>query len=395
MDVEPENYISFLPDSEPEEEPREVPKETPAKRPRHAASVATPKQPPNTNTNTNNNSSKNRNPWLRPVHSYSRKPSERLTQEVRDLIAYLAPTEAEKRARRAAMERVSMIVERVCGVGAVKVLPFGSYHMDLYLPSSDIDLVVVFNNTTGSDEDQLRVLRRIARAIGKSGTAAPSTLKVISKARVPIIKYVDKVSGYAVDVSVNVASGLEGAKMMVHKLAQHPALRPLTLFLKHYLTLRGLNEVFTGGLGSFSLMCMVVSFLEQHPLLQLKLVNEADNVAVLLLDFLELYSKHFNYDQVGIRLSPKSTYFARSSRSDWSTSSLLSIEDPQSPDNDLSKGSFQFGAVRQALEHAFLVMTSRMSRAEHEHRHLHILEPLVWIPERLIRHRQFIEQSVD
>ena len=43
-----------------------------------------------------------------------------------------------------------------------------------------------------------------------------------------------------------------------------PPLRPLVLVLKFFLAQRGLNETFTGGVGSYMLQLMVVSFLQQR-----------------------------------------------------------------------------------------------------------------------------------
>lgn len=51
----------------------------------------------------------------------------------------------------------------------------------------------------------------------------------------------------------------------------HGAARSMVLLVKAFLAQRGMNEVFTGGLGSYSIICLVISFLQvctriaQHP----------------------------------------------------------------------------------------------------------------------------------
>jgi non-canonical poly(A) RNA polymerase PAPD5/7 len=42
----------------------------------------------------------------------------------------------------------------------------------------------------------------------------------------------------------------------------HGVARSLVLLVKAFLNQRGMNEVFTGGLGSYSIICLVVSFLQ-------------------------------------------------------------------------------------------------------------------------------------
>lgn len=45
-------------------------------------------------------------------------------------------------------------------------------------------------------------------------------------------------------------------------LAELPALRGLILVTKSFLNQRSMNEVFSGGLGSYSIVCLAVSFLQ-------------------------------------------------------------------------------------------------------------------------------------
>lgn len=42
----------------------------------------------------------------------------------------------------------------------------------------------------------------------------------------------------------------------------HGVARSLVLLVKAFLAQRGMNEVFTGGLGSYSIICLVISFLQ-------------------------------------------------------------------------------------------------------------------------------------
>lgn len=75
--------------------------------------------------------------------------------------------------------------------------------------------------------------------------------------------------------------------------------------------MRGLNEVFSGGLGSYGLTALIVSFLQLHPWIQGGHIVEMENLNVLLLEFFDLYGRRFNYDDVGISLLDGGSYFKK------------------------------------------------------------------------------------
>ena len=78
----------------------------------------------------------------------------------------------------------------------------------------------------------------------------------------PIIKLVDSLLGCRVDISVNMHNGIRAAEIVRSYLVTMPALRPLAFILKQFLLQRGLNEVFTGGLSSYSTAVLIISFLQ-------------------------------------------------------------------------------------------------------------------------------------
>jgi non-canonical poly(A) RNA polymerase PAPD5/7 len=386
--------------------------------------------------------------------------SERLHRELVDFAEFLSPTAAEAAARAQVVRRVDDVVRRLFGGDKKRVECFGSFETQLYLPTSDIDLVVVdvLGSGSGSESNtestafkanahgnafakdpslstalggvEVKVrppLRKLARALIQAGIAVPSTMQVISRARVPIIKYTDRATGFAVDVSFDISSGLDGARFLKQQMLKQPALRPLILFLKHFLSQRGLNEVFRGGLGSFSVACLVLSFLQVHPLVQLGLVRPEENLGVILVELVELYGKHLNYERVGISVgidseakgvqamgsggrtaSPLETSIGYYDKIDFGFYSeakphLLSILDPQNPENDLARPSFAIVQVRLAFEHAFNVLQAaamdidlqaqmlneddRGSRSLYNRTDGSILAALVSIPDKTIQHR--------
>lgn len=76
-----------------------------------------------------------------------------------------------------------------------------------------------------------------------------------------------------------------------------PPMKPLALVLKIFLQQRELNEVFTGGLGSYAVLTALAAFLQMHPSRRPRRGAKTKtgpgaletNLGVLLIDFFQLY----------------------------------------------------------------------------------------------------------
>jgi non-canonical poly(A) RNA polymerase PAPD5/7 len=65
-----------------------------------------------------------------------------------------------------------------------------------------------------------------------------------------------------IDISFNMKNGVKSAALIKEYLNEYPCLKHLAMVLKQFLLQRDLNEVWTGGIGSYSLILMIVSFLQ-------------------------------------------------------------------------------------------------------------------------------------
>jgi non-canonical poly(A) RNA polymerase PAPD5/7 len=74
------------------------------------------------------------------------------------------------------------------------------------------------------------------------------------------------------------------------------------MVVKQMLLMRGLNEVYRGGLGSYALAMMIHCFLKGHPHIQSGGIKQQDNLGVLLMEFLELFGKKWRFETVGIAI---------------------------------------------------------------------------------------------
>jgi hypothetical protein len=112
----------------------------------------------------------------------------------------------------------------------------------------------------------------------------------------------------------------------------------------------GKNEVFTGGMGSYSTICLAISFLQvsfcfnihvtsliansrtqQHPKIRNNEIDPMKNLGILLIEFFELYGLVFNWEDLGISIREGGSYFDKRDRN-WYKSGYqpnFAIEDPQ------------------------------------------------------------------
>ncbi|VDB82658.1 unnamed protein product [Peniophora sp. CBMAI 1063] len=280
--------------------------------------------------------------------------AELLHREVEAFVEYISPLPEEDEVRALTVEMIQRAV--VKNFHDAQVLPFGSYETKLYLPLGDIDLVVVSRSMEYSDK--VTVLHALANTLRRAGIT--DKVSIIAKAKVPIIKFVTTHGRFAVDISINQANGLAAGKMVRGFLTAFPALRALVLVTKAFLAQRSMNEVFSGGLGSYAIVCLAVSFLQMHPKIRRGEIDPTKNLGVLVMEFFELYGCYFNYHETGISLRGGGTYFNKQARG-WqqNQSFLLSIEDPGDISNDISKGTFGIMRVRQTFAGAHSILTSR------------------------------------
>jgi non-canonical poly(A) RNA polymerase PAPD5/7 len=268
----------------------------------------------------------------------------RLHAEIVDFCRFAEPTADEASSRAAAVQRVREVVASIWPGARLEV--FGSFATGLYLPTSDIDAVIL-DSACASPADGLRAL---ALALTRRGMGTKVAL--IAKARIPIVKFEEAASGFAFDVSFDVANGPAAAAWMRAQMAALPPLRPLSLVLKAFLQQRELNEVYTGGVGSYAMVVMIIAHLRTHPA-----AGEEPNLGVLLLDFFELFGRLLNAEAVGISCE---TFFSKAQRGwcDERRPELWAVEDPRDAENDLCRNSFNARAIRGAFDHAHRLLSA-------------------------------------
>uniref|UniRef100_A0A2M4ABS2 polynucleotide adenylyltransferase n=2 Tax=Anopheles triannulatus TaxID=58253 RepID=A0A2M4ABS2_9DIPT len=284
-------------------------------------------------------------PWRPPNFKYGRGIIG-LHQEIEQFYNHMIPTPTEHALRVMVVNRIEQIVLNLWPSARVEM--FGSFRTGLYLPTSDIDLVVI-------GHWEKLPLRTLEMELINRYIAEPNSVRVLDKASVPIVKLTDRETQVKVDISFNMESGVQSAEFIKDYKQRYPVLEKLVLVLKQFLLQRDLNEVFTGGISSYSLILMCISFLQQHH----RKSNKSSNLGVLLIEFFELFGRKFNYMKIGIsvksgRYIPKEEL--QREMIDGHRPSLLCIEDPLTPGNDIGRSSYGALHVKQAFEYAYIVL---------------------------------------
>lgn len=128
-----------------------------------------------------------------------------LHEEIIDFYEYIKPFEEEEYMRNRVVQRIEAVV--CCIWPEAKVEIFGSFATKLYLPTSDIDLMIM-----GKWESL--PLHTLKSELVKAGVADDDQVTVLDKASVPIVKVRDKESDVRVDISFNTSNGVNSANLI-------------------------------------------------------------------------------------------------------------------------------------------------------------------------------------
>jgi non-canonical poly(A) RNA polymerase PAPD5/7 len=283
-----------------------------------------------------------------------------LHKEIRDFYEFVRPWDHEEAVRNDLIARVEKTVRKaykVNGAQTAQILSFGSFASGLYLPTADMDLVAVSPNylshgvkTVCQTKNKLFAL---SRYLTYSGIAAPDTVSPVVGAKVPIVKFTDSLTGIKVDISFENDSGLKATDTFEQWKTQYPAMPALVMVIKQFLAMRDLNEVFTGGLGGFSIICLVVNMLAMMPEVQSSSIDPRQHCGEMLLKFFDLYGNHFDVVKTGLTMNPPG-YFekARHNRKFSKDNQRLTILDPNNPENDISGGTANINIILNCFREA-------------------------------------------
>jgi len=304
-------------------------------------------------------------PWIKKP--FYEPTMEGLNEQIKHFVEWVAPTEEERLMRADVCRRIERVVSNIWPNAVTETI--GSTCTDLCVPTSDIDMVIFGVtlsqncNIDGVQSDAnafaIQCLRKLAKNL--EDIAQRNSIEVLDAAKVPIIKMRDRKSGIEVDISFGVTSGKENSKVVLEYCKKYPLVKPLTLVIKYYLKQKFLNNSWSGGIGSYTLVIMIISYLQLHA----KNYGETseNTLADHLLGFFGLYGSQFNYVDSVISIVNEGKYL-RKSEKNWKNEnnpSLLSVEDPHNPDNDVGCIAFKIENAKEAFFQAYNILAESKS----------------------------------
>nr|XP_036586245.1 poly(A) RNA polymerase cid14 [Colletotrichum truncatum]KAF6796652.1 poly(A) RNA polymerase cid14 [Colletotrichum truncatum] len=323
-------------------------------------------------------------PWIVTDHSKTSDISVWLHKEVMDFYEFVKPRDFEHVMRTRLVDRLRRALRTSRFYRDCDVRPFGSYMSGLYLPTADMDLVICAKRWLDGGHSEffgMKPLRQFGKFLSQGKITHYNSMEFIAGAKVPLVKYIDNFTGLRVDISFDRLDGPQAIKTFAEWKEQFPAMPVLVTMIKHFLAMRGLNEPVNGGIGSFTVTCMVVSMLQLIPQVQSRNLKPEHHLGEMLMEFFDLYGNRFDYVNTAIRLNPPG-YMHKSRVRDvvYKNHERISVIDPNNPANDISGGSSNAGRILEEFRYAHKSLQKRMTKlsqhGSHTRRPTSILETI-------------------
>ncbi|KAK3303129.1 uncharacterized protein B0T15DRAFT_264647 [Chaetomium strumarium] len=303
-------------------------------------------------------------PWMVADHSRSASMAVWLHKEIVDFYEYVRPRDFEEDLRRQLVQDL----KKFCR-GAFRdaeVYPFGSFPSGLYLPTADMDLAFMSDQYLRGGLPKYHTKSFLYRFRGQltyRKIAWENEIEIIPGAKVPLVKFIEHKTGLKVDVSFENNTGVTAINTFKAWRERYPGMPTLVTLVKHFLLMRGLNEPVNGGIGGFSVICLVVSMLQMMPEVQSGNLDTRHHLGQLLLHFFDLYGNRFDYQTIAISTNPPQWIPKHQvSGFPYKNHSRFSIIDPNNPANDIAGGSSNTGTIVSQFSRAHEQLTQRMTQ---------------------------------
>ena len=156
-----------------------------------------------------------------------------------------------------------------------KLTSFGSFESELSLALGDIDLCLEFDG-----EPPRKVLKKIARMLNEDGM---KDVKLITNAKVPIVKCVDNQSMIPVDISVNNNLSVYNTELLRRYNTLDERVKPFILAIKYWARNRGICEPTSGTFSSYAWTLIALNALQtmENPVIpNISLKNGTNEVII-------------------------------------------------------------------------------------------------------------------
>ncbi|OQS05488.1 hypothetical protein THRCLA_02385 [Thraustotheca clavata] len=279
----------------------------------------------------------------------------------------------------------------------VDVEPYGSFTTKLNGPSSDVDVVVGYLGDAPPVIVPPFDVELLANAISlyPSERISFTNMQALPHANIPLLKVVVTIEP---DVSIPLDItfwnpnhfGLASAALSTQLCNELPGLREVTLVLKYFLSKRGMNDVYRGGLSSYGLLLMVAHVMLLHqpkaelsmqdienPVIASSIVEwqqrrgthigmevtsratkTSSSLGKLFMDVLQYYGNDFQPEVDAV------TVLAFTPPCEaWNT---LYIQDPLHPNNNVGRNCYRISHILRSFNDCLNYLTSLIVRGNDE-----------------------------
>ncbi|KAI9363733.1 hypothetical protein BD770DRAFT_380332 [Pilaira anomala] len=303
-------------------------------------------------------------PWSNKETLATKDRVERLSKEILDFEKYIEPTKQEKLNRDTLLYQISELVERTWP-GITTITVFGSSVTGLVFPGSDLDINIDFEELPKKNVvDILKILRK--RTVDAKIFRFSDT-NLAARAKVPVFTGVDE-NNVSIDISIQ--NACFSSDRTAAWIKEYPALKPLFMVLKQSIgnfrftnlpLFEPLSAKFAG-LASFSLICLIVSYLQLQTTKEME--AKKDYYGNLLLGFLNFYSK-FESEKQAIGLNDGGRYYTKDNCPFVleTKHGKLTIVDPDQPGINVARSTLKFDRVKEIFAHAYKLLMNRITES--------------------------------
>nr|GEW32452.1 UTP:RNA uridylyltransferase 1 [Tanacetum cinerariifolium] len=167
----------------------------------------------------------------------------------------LIPSEEEKEKQKQLMALLNKHVTREWP--GARLFLYGSCANSFGFRKSDIDVCLSLGD---ADIDKSEILLKLADILKSDNL---ENVQALIRARVPIVKLMDPVTGISCDICVNNLLAVINTKLLLDYSKIDVRLRQLAFIIKHWAKSRGVNETYQGTLSSYAYVLMCIHFLQQ------------------------------------------------------------------------------------------------------------------------------------
>ncbi|KAG2309685.1 hypothetical protein Bca52824_029433 [Brassica carinata] len=295
----------------------------------------------------------------------------------------LIPAEEELEKQKQLMSKLDNLVAKEWP--NAKLYLYGSCANSFGFPKSDIDVCLAIED---DDVNKSEMLLKLADILESNDL---QNVQALTRARVPIVKLMDPVTGISCDICINNLLAVVNTKLLRDYSQIDGRLRQLAFIVKHWAKSRRVNETYQGTLSSYAYVLMCIHYLQQRSPPILPCLQEmeptysvrVDNIRCAYFDNVERLSTFgssnretiaelvwgfFNYwayghDYANTVVSVRTGSILGKREKDWTRRvgndrHLICIEDPFETSHDLGRvvDKFSIRVLREEFERAAKVM---------------------------------------